>query len=153
MASATGTFDARIRQLADSVGDGHLVGSLERNQVYAKVQHEDLSLRHLVGQAKYQEAPLLARHRDYLQAVADAVLDGDMVAAMARQLERFDTDSAKLTPKDLTILARSGRPQVRSGQEIVYDRPPDVPRLSPAELYALQTKIRGIAYGAPPGLA
>lgn len=145
------TFDQRIRELADRVGSGRLVGTVERNQAYAQVQHEDLSLRHPNGgQAKYQETALLGQHQQYLQAIADAVLEGHMEQAMGRMMERFDGDSARLAPKDTTVLARSGHPVVRSGNRIVYDRPPEVPRLSPAELLALRMKVRGRSNPRPP---
>lgn len=148
------TFDARIRLLADRVGHGRLSGSVERNQAYAQVQHEDLALHHPHGgQGKYQETALLAEHGRYLQAIADKVLDEQgPVREMARQMERFDGDSGQLAPKDTTVLARSGHPVVRSGGEIVYDRPPEVPRLSPAELRALHGKVRGRANPRPPAV-
>lgn len=139
-----GTFDARIAELAERVGTGPLVGTLTRDQVYAQYQHEDLTLSHPAGgQAKYQETALFTGHRGHLQGVADAVLDGDMVRAMAHELEQFDRASGRLTPKDLTILARSGHPQVRSGGRVVYDRAPEVPRLSDDELAALHGRVRG----------
>jgi hypothetical protein len=148
---ATGTFDQRMRELAETVGSGSLIGSVERNQAYAQVQHEDISLRHPHGgQAKYQETALLGRHHHYLQAIADVVLDGGIERVMAEQMERFDGDSGELTPKDTTVLARSGHPVVRSAGRVVYDRAPEVPRLSPAEERALRSKVRGRADPRPP---
>lgn len=149
--AARDTFDQRIRELADMVGSGRLVGTVERNQAYAQVQHEDLTLRHPNGgQAKYQEAALLGQHEQYLQTIAGAVLQGRIEQAMGRVMERFDGDSGRLTPKDTTVLARSGHPVVRSGTRIVYDRPPEVPRLSPAEELALRSKVRGRSNPRPP---
>lgn len=143
MAQKFGTFDARTRELEERVGSGRLVGELERNQVYAKFQHESLDLRHPVGQAKFQETALFSHYRDYLSDLADKVLDGHLVEVMAEQMEALDRHSGQLTPKDLTILARSGNPRVRDGERVVYDRPPEVPRLTDEELADLHRKVRG----------
>jgi hypothetical protein len=130
-----------------------LIGSLERDQPYAKVQHEDLTLKHPNGgQAKYQEAALLGGYRRYLQGVAGAVLDGRIESEMAEQMEALDGDSGRLAPKDTTVLARSGHPVVRSQAHVVYDRPPEVPRLTPAEQRALRAKVRGRANPRPPAV-
>jgi hypothetical protein len=137
-------FEARLRDLEDDVGSGKLSGTVERDQAYAQYQHEELGLAHPHGgQAKYQETALHAHYETYLQGVADHVLDGGIEQAMAEQMERLDQDSAELTPKDLTILARSGHPVVRSGTAVVYDRTPEVPRLSAEELNDLHSKVRG----------
>lgn len=139
-----GTFDARIRLLQEQVGDGMLTGTVERNQPYAQNQHETLWFAHPNGgQAKYQEAALFGHHRRYLQGVADHVLDGGIVSAMAEEMERLDDDSGELAPKDTTVLARSGHPVVRSAGQIVYDRAPQAPRLTPAEERAMRAKVAG----------
>lgn len=140
------TFDARLAELARRVGSGRLVGSVERDQAYAQYQHEGIELRHPQGgQAKYQEQALLGGHRDYLQHLADHVLDGGLVDAMAQVMERLDDESAALTPRDTTVLARSGAPVVRSAGRVVWSRPPQVPRLSDVELADLRRAgVRGV---------
>lgn len=145
-----GTFDGRMAELAQRVGSGRLSGSVERDQAYAQFQHEDMSLVHENGQAKYQETALLAGHEGYLRTLAGAVLDGDLEQTMAEVMERLDGDSAALTPKDTTILARSGHPRVRSGGQVVFERAPEVPRLSEEELRYVHGNIRGTGASLPP---
>jgi hypothetical protein len=148
---ATGTFDARIAELQAQVGSGRLTGSVERDQAYAQVQHEDGSLRHKNGQWKYQETALMGGHEGYLRDLADAVLHGDLEHAMGETMERFDNDSAALTPKDTTILARSGRATVRSRGNVVWEKAPQVPRLSDAELRSIRANVRGTGDTLPGG--
>lgn len=131
-------FAERIDLLKEVVGSGTCSGSVTRDQVYAAYQHERLDLKHPNGgQAKYQEAPLMEKHGDYLQTIADKVLDTGCDAAMAEVMERFALDSGAVTPKELTLLAHSDHPQVTSNGAVVYDRAPEVPRLSDAELREL----------------
>lgn len=128
-------FDARLDELAARVGNGDLTGQLEVNQVYAHYQHEGLDLRHPNGgQAKFLETALHTHTRDYLQHIADHVLDSGPKDAMVDNVEQLDNDSARLTPKEATVLARSGHPTVIDDGSIVYDRAPEVPRLTEAEL-------------------
>lgn len=133
-----GDFGERIEALKTLVGSGTCVGEVERDQVYAAYQHERLDLRHPRGGGpKYQEAVLLGRHREYLQAIADAVLDRGVDQAMADAMEQLAGDSGDACPKELTLLAHSDHPTVTSNGALVYDRAPEVPRLSEKELRAL----------------
>jgi hypothetical protein len=59
---------------------------------------------------------------------------------MSRVAERLDDDSARLTPKETTVLARSGHPTVTDEGALVYDRAPEVPRLSDEELRAIHNR-------------
>jgi hypothetical protein len=138
-----GTFDARIEQLGRQVGSGTLSGTVERDQPYAQKQHEDLSLHHPQGQAKYQETALHTEHRGYLQELSRSVLHGSLPTTMAEQMEALDRASGQLCPKDLTVLAHSGHPVVHDDGRKVYDRAPEVPRLSNDELAELHRKVRG----------
>jgi len=74
----SGTFSARTDELRRQTrcDRGTLTGSVEVDQVYAHVQHEHLEYKHpRGGQARYLAAGLEASYRDYLQAIADGVLD------------------------------------------------------------------------------
>lgn len=151
-ADPNNSFDTAAAALADSVGDGDLVGDLDRDQVYAQFQHETPGLNHPVGDWKYQEGPLYERHGDYLQTVADHVHDlaRGPAEAMADVVEQLDSDTGARTPKDLTILAHSGHPVVTSDGQVVYDRPPEVPRLTEAELDApRRAGVRGYTTNNP----
>ncbi len=135
-----GDFEARITELQDKVGDGALTGKVEVDQLYSHYQHEGLDLRHPHGgQAKFLETAL--HNGDYFARIAETVLDGGAKNAMIDAVEKLDHKSAELTPKELTLLARSGHPTVTDAGSVVYDRPPDVPRLSEAELEELHDVI------------
>lgn len=132
-----GTFDERIRELAEKVGDGTLSGKVVVDQRYAKYQHERLDLKHDEGRiAKYLETPLHQQHEGYLEGLARNVLDGDLEGAMASNMEDLADQVEQLAPIDFNDLPRSGNPVVVSNGEEVYNRPPIVPRLTEEQLKA-----------------
>lgn len=135
-------FEDRLAELAGRVGSGELVGAVEYAQPYAVYVHEILQNRHPNGQAKFLETALHTGYRGYLQRVADAVLDGDVADAMAGSVDDLADESARLCPKDLTLLSRSDHPTVTSNGATVRDRPPEVPRMSEAEAARLHRTIR-----------
>lgn len=142
-----GDFAERIDELKELVGQGDLVGKLVVDQVYAHYQHEGMDLRHPNGgQAKFLETAL--HQADPWQAIADTILDGGGVEGMTSAVEKLDEESARLTPKEATVLARSGHPTVTDDGAAVYDRAPEVPRLSEAELRAIHD--RGISIHKTP---
>lgn len=87
----------------------------------------------------YQESTLYANASDYLQTIADQVLSGGVDEAMADVMEKFANDSGVACPKELTLLAHSDHPTVTSNGALVYDRAPEVPRLSEQELRSLHS--------------
>ena len=140
-------FDQRMRDLADDVGAGTLVGRVEVDQVYARFQHEGLDLRHPEGgQAKYLEAPLYSEHRGYYQRLADNVLAGDLEGAMASVTEALSGKVYELAPFEFGDLKASGHPSVMSSGQVVYDRPPNVHRLTPLELRT-KSELRSLGFG------
>ncbi len=78
---------------------------------------------------------------EYYRGIADKILEGGGKDGMIDAVEKLDKHSAELTPKELTLLARSGHPTVTDDGTQVYDRAPDVPRLSEAELEDLHDAI------------
>lgn len=90
------------------------------------------------GQAKFLETAL--HTGAYFQEIADTVLEGGAVDGMINAVEKLDNDSAQLTPKEATVLARSGHPTVTDDGAVVYDRAPEVPRLSEDELRAIHDR-------------
>lgn len=131
-------FDDRMAELAALVGNGDLVGSVTVDQRYAKIQHEALDFKHAAGQAKYLEMPLYDEAGNYVNDLADAVLDGRLPQAMASAMEDLSGRVAKLAPIDLGNLRDSGHPVVTDGATTVYDRPPIQRRLTEQELKALK---------------
>lgn len=146
------TFVAALKELGERVGEGHLIGRVEVDQVYAQFQHEGLDLNHpRGGQAKYLEQPLFAGHRTYLERVAANVLDGDVVAAMASSMESLSAEVFKLAPVEFYDLRASGHPYVVRTGAIEYDRPPTQPRLTSAQL-AAKNQLRKTGPGGFNGL-
>ena len=127
--------DQGHRKLRETVGTGKLRGVLVIDQVYAKYQHERTDLRHPRGGiAHYLRTALFTHYRDYLQNLADAVLEGRSTAAMARNMEALAGATTALTPLMFNNLRRSGHPKVYDHGRLVYDRRPQQRRLTKAEL-------------------
>jgi hypothetical protein len=119
------------------VGEGHLIGYLTIDQVYAKYQHERPDLIHpRGGSAYYLRDTFQARYALYLRKIAKAFLHGDPDEAMAEAMESFDRARIRATPVLYRNLRRSGHPRVYSRGRKVYDRPPAQHRLSREELRA-----------------
>lgn len=78
-----GQLKASVRMLRPTVVSGGIAGGVlaggaplageRRGDVYAMVQHEDLSLHHDDGQAKFVERPFVAALPRILKAVEDAL--------------------------------------------------------------------------------
>lgn len=100
--------------------------------------HEGMDLRHPHGgQAKFLETALHSGSDEYYQAIADKVLEGGARDGMIDAVEKLGTKSGDLTPKQLTLLAHSDHPTVTDNGAVVYDRAPEVGRLSDPELEEL----------------
>lgn len=142
-----GDFSSRIDRLMEEVGTGNLEGTVVVDQVYAKYQHEDLSLIHLGGgHAKYLENPLMANHPDYLRHLADNVLDGNLNQAMADNMEALSREVYKEAPMEFGDLRASGHPMVHSQGEMVYDRAALVGRLTEEEI-DIKMHLRSLGLG------
>lgn len=130
------TFFDRIDQLAEQVGDGHLVGKIEVDQVYAKYQHERADLEHpRGGKWHYLTDPLLTGAMSSMQTLARHVLEPTGPnAGMEQIVNGLVGDVQEEAPREFDDLRRSGRATVVSNGEVVYDRPPEVPRLTEAQL-------------------
>lgn len=66
-------------------------------------------------------------------------------------VEDFAGDSGDACPKELTLLAHSDHPVVTSNGAVVYDRPPEVGRLSEAELRELHPRRVSVSGERPDG--
>jgi hypothetical protein len=115
------------------------------DQVYAHyqlLQHERLDLHHpRGGHARYLAVPLETRFPLYLRWVAGGFLDDGGREGMIRAMEDLSDQVEWHAPVEFWDLRRSGHPEVKLGEHTVYDRPPIVHRLSPAELKA-KSRIR-----------
>lgn len=142
-----GSFGSRIDELIAQVGTGNLVGRLEVDQVYAHVQHEDLSFKHpRGGEALYLTKPLLENMHEYLGWIADFTLrDEGPKAGMEYSLEHLSSQGVGVrAPLEFGNLRESGHPTIVDDGVTVYDRPPIQRRLTEHELEALHhATIRG----------
>lgn len=127
------------QKVRDQVGQGKLVGKIRVNQVYAKYQHERMDLSHPHGGgAKYLQRPLYERSGSYLQSIASQILDGDPARAMARSMEALAGAMSSAAPVEFNNLRRSANPKVYDNGALVYNRAPEQPRMSEAQLRAMR---------------
>lgn len=138
-----GTFDERIAELKRMTGmPDRLVGTVTVDQVYAHFQHERVDLHHpRGGEAKYLERPLLEHFRVYLSDYARTVLHDGGHPAIERSMEHLSDQVEYTAPREWGDLRKSGHPEVRLGQRVIYDRPPKVHRLTAEELRAKSRAI------------
>lgn len=132
-----GDFFERIDELRERVGHGTLSGKVEVDQVYAHYQHEDLTLDHpRGGGGKYLERPLLGGTDDWMRTIAKTVLEEGPADGMKDVVERLADKLVETAPVEFDHLRRSGHPTVTDDGSVVYDRAPQVGRLSEDELKA-----------------
>jgi hypothetical protein len=121
-----------------AVGHGDLESHVVIDQIYAHYQHEDLLLNHpRGGNAEYLRRALLTHQDEYMQHVADLLLtvDGsDIIKGASEVAEQLASDAAEQTPREFEDLMRSGHPFVLDDGVTVYDRAPEVHRLTDEEL-------------------
>ena len=103
-------------------------------------QHEGLDLHHpRGGQALYLQAPLYEHRDEYLQKIADGILDDGGRGAMIESMEDLAEDGGVATRAPILYanLRASGHPSVTSDGETIYDRPARQHRLTEEELKAI----------------
>jgi cytochrome oxidase assembly protein ShyY1 len=134
----TATFAERIAELRQRTDLGQtLHGSVTVDQVYAHYQHEHLEFRHpRGGHAFYLTRPLMEQYRMVLAEVARDWLGDGGKRAMEHGMERLSDAVEVQAPVEFYDLRRSGHPEVRVGQRLVYDRQPKQRRLTEQELRA-----------------
>lgn len=143
-----GTFQEGCLDLEEKVGRGKLTGKVVVNQIYAASQHSGYWVTgplagHVIrrhprgGQSHYLEEPLFAKAEDYMKNLADAVLDGFLVQAMAENMEDLADEVHDKAPRENEILRNSANPIVLDDGLEAYNRPPLWPRLSDEDLKEL----------------
>lgn len=141
------TFFERVDYLSGQVGHGDLVGRVEVDQAYAHYQHEHDEFEHpRGGQSRYLSQPFFDKTDERMEKLAARTItkDGsDLEGAMADAMEDLSDDVFKLAPVEFADLKASGHPTVKSEGATVYDRPPNVGRLSKDELKA-KSRLRSI---------
>jgi hypothetical protein len=140
------TFSERIGELRHMVGAPELLrGQVTVDQVYAHYQHEGLDFKHpRGGEALYLQRPLFEHYSAYLREYAGSVLDDGGQKAIEHAMEHLSDEVEMRSPREFDDLRRSGHPVVEQGIRVIYDRPPKVRRLTPAEL-RVKSRIRYMA--------
>lgn len=137
-----GTFGERIQELIEQVGHGHLKGTVEVDQVYAHYQHENPQFEHpRGGKAFYLRDPLFANADRYMVKLAEKAITrtgSELKDGMVENMEDLSGRVRDEAPIEFGNLKESGHPKVKSDGVTVYDRPPVSPRLTEAEIRALQ---------------
>lgn len=156
-----GTFGERTRELERMVGEGTLTGKVEVDQVYALAQNSGfwrtgpnagvtIKRHYRGGRFHFLDGPLMEQHARYMQRLADAVLDGNLILAMRLNMEALAGEVHENAPRWFDDLRNSAHPTVTDGSEVVYDRPPLRPRLSKAALREKAKRAR-LGEGPEPG--
>lgn len=134
----TSTFGARIEELKRQVGHGTLRGKVEVDQVYAAYQHEHDEFKHPDGgKAHYLRDPLFEGINSHMETLArKAITQGgsELKEGMKDVVEDLSTKVYEQAPLEFGDLKGSAHPSVESDGAVVFDRPPNVPRLSEEEL-------------------
>lgn len=146
----SGTFGDRTRKLAEQVGHGKLVGSVEVDQVYAKYQHEHPEFKHPEGgQAFYLRDPLFNDITGTMEKLAQKAITeqgSDIKDGMKDFTERLSSEVYDKAPLEFGDLKASGHPKVLDDGAVHYDRPPLVGRLSEEDLRA-KGDLRRLGFG------
>lgn len=142
-------FFERIDELIEAVGSGHLVGGVEVDQVYSHRQHDETTWKHpRGGEWGYLTKPFFENLDNYMHRLADLAIvpeGSNLRKAMTDNVEHLSKQVSVRAPIEFDNLRQSGHPTVTDDGEIVYDRPPEQPRLSPEQLKAIRKKHRNLA--------
>lgn len=148
----SGDFFERIDELDRAVGHGDLEVKNEVDQVYAAYIEFGDGMRHpRGGQAHYARDGLYNGVETDMGELARRAIteDGSDLAGAAIDIaQALERRTSELTPREFVNLARSGHVTVTDDGVEIYDRPPDVPRLSEAQLRAQRASGHEIDFGA-----
>lgn len=136
----SGDFGEGIDYLIEQVGHGDLVGALEVDQVYAHYQEANDWLKHpRGGEAHALENSLYRENSKHMQHLADHLITeggSELTSAMIDVVEDLSQQYFDHAPEEFGDLRASGHPTVTSDGEVVYDRTPNMHRLTEDELRA-----------------
>lgn len=135
---AKGDFVHAIRGLLADL-PARVTMEVEVDQVYAHYQHEHPEFHHPDGgQAFYLSQPLFAKAKKYLRNVAANVVSKEgythIIDAMRENADDLATEVYNRAPWEFGDLRGSAHPKVTADGEVVYNRPPNVKRLTEQEL-------------------
>lgn len=136
---ASTAFDG-LDQFLDELGEGDLVGRVVVDQVYAKYQHERADLKHPDGgEPFYLRNGLFEPVERWVAELGDHLVTPEgprLRDGMQHVAEGISDEVYKRAPFEFGDLRGSGHPTVEDDGAVVYDRPPNVARLSDSDLEA-----------------
>jgi hypothetical protein len=128
-------FAEGVAELKALVGVGLLIGSVAVDQVYAQNQHESVWFRHPHGgKAMFLHDPLMEGYNEWLQWIAEDLLEVGPVDAMREAMDELVQGVYDQAPVEFDNLRRSGAAKVTDDGSTVYNRPAEVGRLSKQQL-------------------
>lgn len=147
----SGDFSERLDELEFAIGHGDLEMSNEVDQVYAAYIEFGDGFKHpRGGQAHYARDGLYDHIGTYMEDLAARAITetgSDLSGAAIDVANKIRENTAEHTPREFDNLMRSGHSKVTDDGEVIYDRPPDVPRLSEAQLRAQRRHGRALDFG------
>jgi hypothetical protein len=96
------------------------------------------------GEPHALQTSIFSTYEESLEYMASGLLDGELRLDTAMAAERIAERYAEIAPVELTNLRRSGHPTASDDGDVYYDRPPEQPRLSDAEIAALDAARNAI---------
>ncbi len=122
------TFNARIEELQQLVGEGNLRMSVNVHQPYAAAEHNIHYYKHpRGGMPDYLEAPFDAEHGDMLIILSEAVLDGSLREAAIDAVGKFEEWVETYAPVEFNVLRNSCNLYVEDNGVMYYERPQKAP--------------------------
>lgn len=142
-----GTFDERIADLMDRVGDGEIVASVVVDQVYARYQHEGLDFKHPGGgKAMFLHDPAFSEAPGALRKIARELHEQGPQAGMRGFAEDVSQGVYEQAPFEFGDLKASPHPTVKDDGSTIYDRRPLIHRLTRDEL-RIKGYLRNLGLG------
>lgn len=123
-----GTFNERIEQLQQEVGDGNLTMRVNVHQPYAAAEHNRYYYKHpRGGMPDYLAAPFEAEHSDMMMILSEAVLDGSLREAAIDAVGKFEEWVETYAPVEFNVLRQSCNLYVEDNGSTIYERPQKAP--------------------------
>jgi hypothetical protein len=133
-----GNFGERIDAFLEEFGDGPLEIKNHVDQVYAQNQELTEHFEHpRGGQAHYLRDALFDNAERFMGHIAQEVItpEGSRIHHAAEHVaNELVRETSLRTPVEFGDLKRSGHATVTSDGAVVYDKPPEVPRLTEEQL-------------------
>lgn len=133
--SSGGSFEQRMRELSNLVGQGKITVRIRGDQAYMRRQHQGISLAHpRGGKPFFLRDALMNQYREFMQRVAQELFRGNTQVNFIRFGEKVADRAAHDTPKELLNLEKSFSVDVKVGGRFIYRRNAEKARMTRAQL-------------------